>query len=151
MVEEKKIKKKRTRKKKKEIKIAFARGKKKDSIARARIIPGKGRIIFNKQNIDALQNKYIRALIYEPVKFIGPEFLKMDIRVNVKGGGVLGQALAARVAISNAIVKFLDNGETIKKQMVEYDRNMIVEDSRRVEPKKYHRKGARARKQKSYR
>jgi small subunit ribosomal protein S9 len=62
----------------------------------------------------------------------------------------MGQAQACRVAIARALVGF-SGDEHLKSRIIAYDRSMIAEDSRRVEPKKYKGPKARARFQKSYR
>ncbi len=62
----------------------------------------------------------------------------------------MGQAQAARTAIANALVEYF--GEmNLREKFVEIDRSLVVEDTRRVEPKKYRGPKARARYQKSYR
>jgi|GEM_PF-22797 small subunit ribosomal protein S9 len=132
-------------------KVIVVRGKRKESVARATIQKGRGMIRVNKINVDALSNKYVRDMIREPLKFVGPEVNSVDISVTVVGGGLMGQAQAARTAIANAIVEYFDGDKTIYDRMFAYDKFMVVEDSRRVEPKKYKGPKARARFQKSYR
>ena len=100
--------------------------------------------------MSALNNKYVRSIILEPLKFAGADAAAVDISVNVNGGGMMGQAQAVRTAIAHAIVQYLDNKD-IESRMVAYDRTLLVEDSRRVESKKYLGRKARARFQKSYR
>lgn len=136
--------------KKKESKIFLARGKRKTSIARARIANGAGRIRINRVAIEAINNKYIREIIMEPLKYAGPEANSIDVEINVTGGGVMGQAQAARTAFAKALVGYF-NSEELKKKFEAADRSLIVEDSRRVEPKKFKGPKARARYQKSYR
>ncbi len=143
--------KKKARKSKKKItKVVVARGKRKESIARATIREGKGNIRINKMSINALNNRYIRNIIIQPLSFVGPEANNIDIEVNVFGGGVMGQAQAARTAIANALVCYFD-GMNLKEKFLEVDRTLLVEDVRRVEPKKFKGPKARARYQKSYR
>src|SRR3989344_5032874 len=72
------------------------------------------------------------------------------IYINVHGGGFSGQAQAARTAIARAIVKFTKD-DKLKAQFTQYDRSFLVEDPRRVEPKKFKGPKARARFTKSYR
>ena len=74
----------------------------------------------------------------------------MDIKVNVQGGGASAQAQAVRSAIAKSIIEF-SGMESLKKDYMHYDRFMVVDDSRRVEPKKFKGPKARARFQKSYR
>ncbi len=75
---------------------------------------------------------------------------QMDIKVNVYGGGSSAQAQAVRSAIAKSIVAF-SGSDAIKKEYLNYDRFMVVDDARRVEPKKFKGPKARARFQKSYR
>ncbi len=148
--EDKKRVKKTTKRKKAKAKIVIARGKRKEAIARATLMPGTGKIVINKIPIEALQNKYIISLIKEPVMLIGSESAKVDIKVNVRGGGMLGQAQAARTAIARGLVAYFES-EEMEKTFLSHDPSLIIEDVRRVEPKKYKGPKARARFQKSYR
>ena len=74
----------------------------------------------------------------------------IDIEVDVRGGGIIGQANAIRTAISRGIVEWT-NDTKIRDIFVEYDRNLLVKDSRQKETKKFGGPGARAKYQKSYR
>lgn len=130
--------------------IILCRGKRKEAIARAIISPGKGRLLINGVNIKAISNKYVQEMIKEPLVFVGPELNKIDIKVYVKGGGSIGQAQAARTAIAKALVSYTKD-EKLKTAYASYDRFLLIEDGRRVEPKKYKGPKARARFQKSYR
>jgi small subunit ribosomal protein S16e len=95
--------------------------------------------------------------VYEPVLVAGEEsFAPLDIRVRVKGGGHTSQVYAIRQAIAKALVayyaKYLDaySALALKKKLVAYDRTLLIADPRRMEPKKFGGKGARARRQKRY-
>lgn len=147
MVKKKETKKKKT---KKAIKALVVRGKRKLSIARAAIRDGTGVIRFNRMNIESLENPYIKEIIREPVTYIGADSSKVNISVSVTGGGTMGQAQAARVAIANALVKYFDDNK-LKEKYIMIDRSLVVEDTRRVESKKFRGPKARARYQKSYR
>lgn len=126
------------------------RGKRKESIARAHICKGKGIIRVNSMNLDAIDNKYVRQTISEPLG-LAPEIAsQVNISINVSGGGMMGQAQASRVAVARALVGF-SGDQDLKRRIIEHDRFMYAEDSRRVEPKKYKGPKARARFQKSYR
>jgi small subunit ribosomal protein S9 len=74
----------------------------------------------------------------------------VDIDVIVKGGGIIGQANAARTAIARGIVDWT-NDTNLRDSYMAYDRNLLVNDSRQKETKKFGGPGARARYQKSYR
>jgi small subunit ribosomal protein S9 len=131
-------------------KVFVARGKRKESIARATITDGKGALRINSHNLASINNPYVREIIREPLRYVGPEANDVDISVSVKGGGTMGQAQAARTAIANALVMFFED-KNLKQKFIEIDRSLVVEDTRRVEPKKYRGPKARARFQKSYR
>ena len=92
-------------------------------------------------------------MMMEPVNFSDTTrgiASKMDIKVSVYGGGASAQAQAVRSAIAKSIVEF-SGADSLKKEYMHYDRFMVVDDSRRVEPKKFKGPKARARFQKSYR
>ena len=139
---------------KKEIKrktrIVLASGKRKKAIARAIVYPGEGIVRINGRRLEALEIKYIRGLIEEPLLLIGDLRNTINIKVRVTGGGISGQAQAARVAIARALVKYFEN-ENLHEIFRTYDRHLLIEDFRRKEMKKYGGPGARARFQKSYR
>ncbi|MFA6328245.1 MAG: 30S ribosomal protein S9 [Candidatus Micrarchaeia archaeon] len=142
-------KKKPVKAKKKEA-ISVFRGKRKESVARASIRKGKGVIRINSVRLDAIDNKYVRRMVEEPLGLAPEVATQVDISVNVYGGGQMGQAQACRTAIARALVGF-SGDDSLKQKIVDRDRFMIAEDSRRVEPKKYKGPKARARFQKSYR
>jgi small subunit ribosomal protein S9 len=127
-----------------------ARGKRKTSVARATIQAGKGVVRINTVNISAINNPYIREIIREPLRYIGPEANNIDISVNINGGGVMGQAQAARTAIANALVMYFDQ-MGLKDKFMAIDHSILIDDTRRVETKKFRGPKARARFQKSYR
>ncbi|MEM4254916.1 MAG: 30S ribosomal protein S9 [Candidatus Norongarragalinales archaeon] len=125
------------------------RGKRKEAIARASIKAGKGVIRVNGIALTAFPNPYARQIMAEPLSFLDQQ--DFDIDVSVRGGGVMGQAQAVRTAIARAILAFKKGSEELKKAFVDYDRFILVEDARRVEPKKFKGPKARARFTKSYR
>ncbi len=135
---------------KKGAKVMVARGKRKESIARATISEGKGVVRINSMNLSSFSNPYMREIVREPLRYLGPEATAVDISVKVSGGGAMGQAQAARTAIANALVMYFDQ-MNLKQKFIEIDRSLVVEDTRRVEPKKFRGPKARARFQKSYR
>ncbi|MCD6279887.1 30S ribosomal protein S9 [Candidatus Micrarchaeota archaeon] len=143
-----KIRRKKSSKKVK--KVAIARGKRKNAIARAYVRNGNGQIRINSKSISSIKNRLIKDTIMEPINLAGPLASKVNIKVNVYGGGVMGQAQAVRNAIAVGLVKFY-NDEELRHKYLERDRFMIIEDSRRIESKKYMGPKSRARKQKSYR
>ncbi|MFP3950467.1 MAG: 30S ribosomal protein S9 [Candidatus Micrarchaeia archaeon] len=137
------------RAKKKPVRVEHCRGKRKRSIARATVKEGSGRLRINSKLLSSFGNKYFRKIVEEPLALIGPDGLKVDISVKVRGGGEMGQAQACRTAVARALAKYF--GEAVRAKYKEDDPYLLREDPRRVEPKKYMGPKARARNQKSYR
>ncbi len=135
----------------KSVKIVIATGKRKTSIARAIIKPGEGRIWINGIPLEIYPVELARLKMYEPLVLVGDLWKQVDIRVNVRGGGVVSQADAVRMAIARGLLRYADENEELKKVLTEYDRYMLSGDPRRTEPEKYMRYSARRRWQKSYR
>jgi small subunit ribosomal protein S9 len=115
-------------------KILITVGKRKRAIARAKFEPGKGIIKINKTPLDLISNEITRMKIREPLLIVGNGWKGYNIHLNVRGGGIMGQADAARQAIAKGLVQLL-GGET-KKKIMDYDKYMLVADSRRTEPHK---------------
>lgn len=132
-------------------KIVIATGKRKTSIARAVIKPGKGRIWINGIPLEIWPIELARLKMLEPLLLVGDLWKNVDIKVNVKGGGYMSQADAVRMAIARGLLKYSDDNEELKKILEDYDRYMLSGDPRRTEPEKYMRYSARRRWQKSYR
>jgi small subunit ribosomal protein S9 len=126
-------------------------GKRKSAIARATIHPGTGIIRINGIPVNKLQPRLARLKIEELLVIADDEKLQtVNFDVDVRGGGVLGQIDAARIALTRAILKFLGKKRIIKAIRV-YDKGMISGDKRRIEPKHWGGRKARKRFQKSYR
>ncbi|HII38989.1 TPA: 30S ribosomal protein S9 [Candidatus Micrarchaeota archaeon] len=135
-------------KEKKKSKNTIARGKRKRAIARATVSEGSGILRVNGEAVHSFNSPFFRQTIAEPLKFFDTS--KLDIKVTVTGGGTAGQAQAARTAIAKALVARSGDEET-RRKLLEFDRTLLVEDVRRVEPKKFKGPKARARFTKSYR
>ena len=132
-------------------KVLVVSGKRKTAIARAVVKSGIGRIRINRTPLEILEPEISREKIREPLLQVGDDVWKqLDIDVKVFGGGYMGQAEAARMAVANALLKWTKSTH-LRTAFAEYDRTMIVGDSRRKEPKKFGGPGARAKGQKSYR
>jgi small subunit ribosomal protein S9 len=133
--------------------VVVTRGKRKEAIARASMSSGSGRIVINGVSAQLIKPKEIRDLILEPIiisKKVSEIMKDYDVNINVYGGGIMGQAQASRTALARAIVGTTQN-EGLKRAYMLYDRSILVEDHRRVEPKKFGGPKARARNQTSYR
>jgi len=137
----------------KKVKEITASARRKTARARAKLVKGTGKITINGKDIMTMQNKYLQAIVLEPINI--SDITKSiasssDISVVVNGGGISGQLQAARSAIARVISK-ASKDDFVKKLYLSYDRSLIVNDVRQVEPKKYKGPKARARFQKSYR
>ncbi len=132
------------------VKAFIARGKRKEAIARAVVKPGAGRYMINGVAIEALSSVFLREVYIEPLSFF-TDASKYDVNVNVEGGGASGQAQASRTAVAKAMLQAHGSPDNVKQQMLAFDRSLLVEDPRRVEPKKFKGPKARARFTKSYR
>jgi len=130
--------------------IILTSGKRKTAIARAVIRPGKGRIRINKVPLEIWEPKLARDKIMEPLMLAGDSWKEVDIDVKVQGGGFMGQAEAARMAIARGLLKWTKSSH-LRTLFITYDRTMLAGDPRRKEMKKFGGPGARARDQKSYR
>ena len=126
-------------------------GKRKTAIARAVIREGKGRVRVNNIPVEIYQPEVARWRIMEPLLLAGEDIVnKVDIDVTVRGGGFMGQADAAAMAIARALVQWTKR-KKLEKKILEYNRALLVGDPRRKEPKKFGGPGARRRRQTSYR
>jgi len=126
-------------------------GKKKTAVARATISEGEGRVRIDSQPVELVDPELAQLKMLEPFR-IADEDLRdnVDVDVTVEGGGVMGQADAARTAIARGLVDFTNDAE-LRDAFMEFDRSLLVNDVRQSEPKKWGGPGARARYQKSYR
>lgn len=132
-------------------KVLIISGKRKTASARAIVKPGIGRIRVNKTSLEVFEPEIARKKIMEPLLQAGDEVWKqLDIDIKVSGGGYMGQAEAARMAVANALLKWTKSAH-LRTAFIKYDRTMIVGDPRRKESKKFGGSGARAKDQKSYR
>jgi small subunit ribosomal protein S9 len=133
-------------------------GKRKMAYARATIKEGKGNIRINSMLLDAYGDEILRMRIREPMIIAGKvvDLTKIDVYVNVKGGGYSGQVDAIRTAVSRALISYAAKSKKdseLREKLVEYDRSLVSGDSRRTEPHKPSKssQGPRAKRQKSYR
>ncbi len=131
--------------------IKVTSGKRKSAIARAHIKKGVGRIRINGTPLEIYGHEMSRTKMMEPVILAGSKASKVDIDVKVQGGGFMGQASAARTAIARALVAYFSGDRELEAVLRQYDRNMLVNDPRRKLPKTPLGRGARKKRQKSYR
>jgi small subunit ribosomal protein S9 len=132
------------------VNIRVASGKRKAAIARASIRKGAGRVRIGGVPIEIFEPEIARMKISEPIILADAKASAVDIDVEVSGGGVMGQAAAARTAIAKVLVEYLEDKE-LETLYRGYDRGLLVSDPRRKLPKKPCGRGARKKRQKSYR
>lgn len=132
-------------------KVIVVSGKRKTATARAVVKPGIGKVRVNRIPLEVFEPEIAREKMMEPLLQAGDDIWKqLDIDVRVSGGGFMGQAEAARMAIANGLLKWTKSAH-IRTMFAEYDRTMMAGDPRKKEPKKFGGPGARAKDQKSYR
>lgn len=126
-------------------------GKRKTAIAKLRLKEGSGNVIYNYLPYSQL-NLFHRLALAEPIRIYEKELgeCKYDFSIKTVGGGKEAQIQAARLAIAKALVKITES-DVLKKAYITYDRNILVQDSRRKETRKPGDSKARAKRQKSYR
>jgi small subunit ribosomal protein S9 len=129
----------------------YTSGKRKQAIAKAVLVSGNGKILFNKKDYRNL-GVFEKLKLEEPLRLAKEVLgeLKFDAFINVRGGGEKGQIEAGRLALAKAIIKFSDS-EKLKEVYLKYDRNLLIADVRRKEPNKPGDSKARAKRQTSYR
>jgi len=132
------------------MKIVNESGKRKKAVARSTVKDGDGRVTVNKVPLEIFEPEGMRLRIKEPLDLAGEITEDMDVEVIVEGGGRSGQADAVRTAIARGLWEYT-NDESLRSRFMERDRNLLINDARQKEPKKYGGPGARARRQKSYR
>ena len=117
----------------------YGTGRRKSSVARVYLFPGKGNISVNGVSYKKyLCRETLTAIVIQPLVAIDGEKL-YDVKVNVKGGGLTGQAGAIRLGIARALVSSNKDFRSVLKS-----RGFLTRDARKVERKKPGQPGARA-------
>ena len=126
-------------------------GKKKTAVARATVSDGDGRIRIDSRPVELVDPELAKLKMLEPFRIADDDLREsVDIEVRLEGGGVMGQADAARTAIARGLVEHTNDAE-LRDAYMTFDRSLLVNDVRQSESKKWGGPGARARYQKSYR
>ena len=113
-------------------------GRRKKSVARVRLVPGSGKVVVNKREIENFFGlETLRVIVNQPLVLTGTKD-KFDVLVNVHGGGFTGQAGAIRHGIARALVK---SDEALKPELKKA--GFLTRDPRMKERKKYGLKKAR--------
>ena len=118
--------------------VFSAVGRRKESVARVRVSPGDGKLFINKRQVE----EYFpwetgKAQVYAPLKATEMEG-KVDVHVNVSGGGLTGQAGAIRHGLTRALMAYDPELRAVLKKA-----GYVTRDARGVERKKYGQPGAR--------
>jgi small subunit ribosomal protein S9 len=120
--------------------LVYATGRRKESIARVRMKPGSGEFTVNARTLDEYFGRETSKMVLKQPLEVVEQLGKVDIFINVCGGGLSGQAGAIRHGISRALIKFnADFRPALKKA------GFLTRDARTVERKKYGQPGARKR------
>ena len=135
---------------KKKAKVVNTSGKRKTSIARCSIKAGKGIFRINGTPFEFYEPEIAKIKVRDALRFVMDRLDKIEISVNVMGGGVLGRSDAIRTALARGLVEYFED-EELKQLFISHDRSLLVSDTRRKEPKHPLGKGARAKRQKSNR
>lgn len=112
--------------------VNWGTGRRKDAVARARIVPGSGRVIVNgKEMTDYFPIRSLQAAVMQPL-LVAVASDKYDVIASVYGGGVSGQAGAVRHAIARAL---LTGDENLRKPLRK--EGLLTRDPRAKERRKY--------------
>ncbi|MDR1066611.1 MAG: 30S ribosomal protein S9 [Clostridiales bacterium] len=116
----------------------YGTGRRKSSVARVYLVPGNGKIVINKRDInDYFGLETLKLIVRQPLELTGMTS-KFDVKVNVFGGGFTGQAGAIKHGISRALLEAdAEFRPALKKA------GFLTRDPRMKERKKYGLKGAR--------
>ena len=120
--------------------IYYGTGRRKSSIARVYLSPGKGKITVNGRSFDEYLCRGPLSMVVTQPLFALDSVKSYDIQAQVKGGGLAGQAGALRLGIARALIQV---NEDFRKEL--RAGGFLTRDSRRVERKKYGQPGARKR------
>jgi small subunit ribosomal protein S9 len=117
----------------------YATGKRKTSVARTWLKSGKGIITVNDRTIEDYFGRETAKMIVEQPLVLTDTYGVFDVKVNVTGGGISGQADAIRHGITKALLQYNPEFRSILKKA-----GLVRRDARVKERKKYGQKGARA-------
>ncbi len=119
---------------------SYGTGRRKSSIARVWLVPGKGSIKINKRTLDNyFGRESLSTVVEKPLELVNKK-KELDVFAKVEGGGTTGQAGALQHGIARALLQYdLTLRSILKKE------GLLTRDARMKERKKYGQKGARAR------
>ena len=119
---------------------AYGTGRRKAAVARVFLLPGSGKFTVNGRAVeDFFPRAALRVVVFQPLEATNTKPL-FDVRVNVRGGGPMGQAGATRLGVARALLEYnIELRKKLKKA------GFLTRDARVHERKKYGQKGARKR------
>lgn len=120
--------------------VLAATGRRKEAVARVWMEPGSGKIIVNRRDVAEYFGRESSVMIIQQPLVLTETIGKYDIKANVKGGGLSGQAGAMRLAIARALATV---DESVRKAL--RSNGLLTRDPRMTERKKYGLVGARKR------
>jgi len=119
---------------------SYGTGRRKSSIARVWLVPGKGSININKRTLDNyFGRESLSTVVEKPLELVNKKN-ELDVFAKVEGGGITGQAGALQHGIARALLQYDPTLRSILKK-----EGLLTRDARMKERKKYGQKGARAR------
>jgi len=119
---------------------SYGTGRRKSSIARVWLVPGKGSIKINKRTLDNyFGRESLSTVVEKPLELVNKKN-ELDVFAKVEGGGITGQAGAIQHGIARALLQYDPTLRSILKK-----EGLLTRDARMKERKKYGQKGARAR------
>ncbi len=119
---------------------SYGTGRRKSSIARVWLVPGKGSIKINRRTLDNyFGRESLSTAVEKPLELVNKKN-ELDVFAKVEGGGITGQAGALQHGIARALLQYDPTLRSILKK-----EGLLTRDARMKERKKYGQKGARAR------
>jgi small subunit ribosomal protein S9 len=115
-------------------------GRRKESSARVRIKPGRGKITINGREMREYLGRDVLVMMAKQPFDVTETMSKFDVRIRCTGGGKTGQAGAIRLGIARALIEHDENLRGVLKKA-----GLLTRDAREVERKKYGQPGARKR------
>ena len=131
-------------------KVKLYSGARKTARATASLFPGTGKVRINGRILELWEPEAARLHMLAPALVLGELRERFDVDVKVAGGGFMGQADAAAMAIARAYVD-QSRGNEARERMNAYNKYLLSGDPRQAESKKFGGPGARRKRQKSYR
>jgi small subunit ribosomal protein S9 len=121
-------------------KATYATGRRKHAVARVWLQPGSGKIAINDRSLEEYFGRETSRMVFRQALELTETSGQFDVFVNVRGGGLSGQADAIRHGISRTLIK-IDPAHRPSLKKAGY----LTRDARQKERKKYGQRGARAR------